>query len=60
MLRARSDTDMVSAHTSLDWARHALLTRQADVLVTHLGPLVSGSLALLEKLTPVDPRPKSW
>ena len=36
LLQTHWEINVVSAHTSLDWARHAVLTGQADVLVTHL------------------------
>ncbi|HET8603391.1 MAG TPA: response regulator transcription factor [Marmoricola sp.] len=50
LLQTHWDIDVVSAHTSLDWARNAILTGQADVLVAHLGSPASESFALFEEL----------
>lgn len=55
LLQTHWDIEVVSAHTSLDWARHAIMTGQADVLVTNLEPPGSQSFALFEQLGEAAP-----
>lgn len=35
LLAPRRDIDVVTAHTKASWVRHAVVTHQADILITH-------------------------
>lgn len=54
LLEPRKDIEVVSAHTDVDWARHAVTTGQADMLVTHVeAPAVELFTTLRELFTAV-------
>lgn len=36
LLAARWDVEVITAHTEPTWVRHAVLTHQADILITHV------------------------
>jgi DNA-binding NarL/FixJ family response regulator len=50
LLQTHWDVEVVSAHTHLDWARNAILTGQADVLVAHVEPPGTEAFALFEEI----------
>jgi DNA-binding NarL/FixJ family response regulator len=50
LLQNHWEITVVSAHTSLDWARHAILTGQADVLVTYLEPAPAEAFTLFRQI----------
>ena len=56
LLEPRWDIDVVVAHTSPEWARHAVLTGKADLLLTHLEPPASGLVSMLSGLFEANPR----
>ena len=56
LLEPRWDIDVVVAHTSPEWVRHAVLTGKVDLLLVHLEPPANGVFNMLTGLFEADPR----
>ncbi len=55
LLAPRHDIEVITAHTEPDLVRHAVVTRQADILLTHAAPPVGDLRERLQDLRENDP-----
>jgi DNA-binding NarL/FixJ family response regulator len=56
LLEPRWDVEVVAAHTSFDWVRHAVLTGQADMLLVHMDTDGYDVLAHMSAMFAAQPR----
>lgn len=56
LLEPRWDIEVVTAHTSFEWVRHAVLTGQADALLTYIAAPASGLSTMLAELFAANPQ----
>jgi len=55
LLEPRWDIDVVAAHTSSEWVRHAVVTRQANLLLMYLDVSDGGRLTMLAEMFAANP-----
>lgn len=58
VLEPRADIEVLTGHTDLQWARHAVTTGQADLLLTHVDSPARQLFTLLAELLAASPNLK--